>query len=126
MTEFMFAVDDINAAKKVIKKIDAKFNANENAKKILYRQIKNIDDNLFHCEIVFPFPDIRIVAWFSLAINAIIFYFFRHLWIFGVSLVLFAIAYRIKYMTSSKYYFKMLVKGMRKNGYTGDIRRIGK
>jgi hypothetical protein len=124
MTNFNFEVSDLVAAKEAIKIIDKKFNSNEQAKKILYRDIKQIKDNVFSCEFVFPFPDLRFPAKIFLAINLIIFYFFRHLWIFSANIVLFAAAYRIRYMTSSKYYFKMLSKGMKKNGYKGTLKRI--
>jgi len=126
MTNFKFVVSDVEGAKETIKKIDAKFNANERANKILYREIEqdNHEEDIFSCEFIFPFPDLRIPAWIFLGINLIIFYFFRHLWIFAANLVLFFVAYKIKSMTSSKYYFKMLTKGMRKNGYKGKIERL--
>ena len=124
MTNFKFTVSDVAAAKKTIKIIDKKFNANVQAKKILFRKIKFIKGDLFECEFIFPFPDLRVPAWIFLGMNIIIFYFYRHLWIFSANGALFSAAYRIKYMTSSKYYFKMLSKGMKKNGYKGTLKRI--
>jgi len=124
MVEFKFKVSDITEAKKAIKKIDDKFNSNEQAKKLVYREIKQLDKELFFCEFVFPFPDLRGMAWFLLVLNLMIFFFYRHFWVFIVNILFFAIVYRLKYMTSSKYYFKMLVKGMKKNGYKGEIRRV--
>lgn len=124
MTKFRFVVSDVVAAKKAIKIIDKKFNANEQAKKILWREIEQDDYNIFSCEFVFPFPDLRIASWFFLGINLIFFYFYRHLWILSANVLMFAATYRIKYMTSSKYYFKMLSKGMKKNGYKGTLKRI--
>ena len=124
MTKFKFKVSDLAAAKKAIKIIDEKFNANEQAKKILYRDIKQLKGNTFSCEMIFPFPDLRTPAWIFLGINLIFFYFYRHLWILSINAVMFAAAYRIKYMTSSKYYFKMLSKGLKKNGYKGTLERI--
>jgi len=126
MTNFKFIVNDVAAAKETIKAIDAKFNANEQAKKVLWREITQDkeEEDIFHCEFIFPFPDLRVPAWFFLGMSAIIYIFYRHLWIFIANIIVLFVAYKAKYMTSSNYYFKMLVKGMRKNGYKGKIERI--
>lgn len=126
MTEFKFIVSDIISAKETIKKINAKFNKNAQAKKILYRKITQDkqEKDIFTCEFIFPFPDLRVPAWFFLAFSLIIYPFFLNKWVFIPSIIVIFVAYRTQYMTSSHYYYKMLVKGMKKNGYKGKIERI--
>jgi len=128
MTKFKFLVDDPEGAADTIKKIDAKFNANIEAQKLVWREIKHIDDSqgdaIYSCEFVFPFPNIIPIAWFSLVFTAIISYFFFRWWVFLPTAVLFWAAYTMRYMQSNEYYFRMLKKGMIKNGYNGKIWRL--
>jgi len=124
MTEFFFLASDGKDAKKAINIIDKKFKANVQANKVLYREITQISEDQFKVEIIFPFPDIRFIAWVFLAINLMILYFYRHLWILSANVVLFAAAYGIKYMSSPHFYFMMLKIGMKKNGYKGILMRF--
>lgn len=128
MTKFRFVVSNPKGAAEAIKKINAKFNLNVQVNKILYREI-NLErcignDAVYSCELVFPFPNIVPIAWISLAITAILALSVFRWWLFLPTGVLFWAAYTIKYMTGPKYYFRMLKKGMIRNGYKGNIRRI--
>ena len=128
MTEFKFLVDDPEGAAKTIQIIDDKFNANTEAQKLVWREIKYLEnfgeDAAYKVEFVFPFPNIIPIAWFSLVFTAILSYFFFRWWVFLPTAVLFWAAYTIRYMQSPKYYFSMLKKGMVKNGYEGKIWRL--
>ena len=128
MTEFQFIATDSMSAYQAIKKIDNKFKANLQAQKILFREIKLVrlmgDEALYNCEFVFPFPNLLIPAYFLTAITVIISLFYFRWWLFIPNFVLFYVAYLIKYMMSNRYYFKILKKGMIKNGYNGKLLRV--
>lgn len=123
MTMFNFFVEDIGEAKKAIKLMDDKFNANQQVKKALYREIKQVHGNEFVCDFVLPFPDLRAYAWFSVAITVAILFFFPFWWLIPLEIIIFSSAYATGYMLSTPFLFKALQKGLKKNGYNGKVWR---
>lgn len=124
MTTFRFVVEDREAAQKAISIINDKFNENKNAQKVLYRKIKEIKPSLYECEFIFPLPDLRKFAWLMFPINAIVFLLFQWWIIVLMQVSFFGTAYLIEYMKTPHYLFLMLKKGLKKNGYDKELRRI--
>jgi len=133
MTKFQFTVNNVYSASSVLRKIERNFNKNEQVKNIVYRnikKIKNIFDHrvlpthaIYECEIIIPFPDLRIYAWYLTFITIIISIFYMRWYIFIPNILLLITAYGTKYMQSPSFNFLMLKKGMYSNGYKGIIKR---
>ena len=124
MAYFHFLADKREEAIETLEKIKAKFENNEQAKKLVFAEFKEIKPALFSCEFIFPFPDLRAVSWWFFLITTII-VLFTGWWLLLIGQgVLFFSAYVTQYLLSPSFLFKMLQKGLAKNGYTGTIRRL--